>query len=504
MILRKPYGFLIKHFKLIHLILTAIYIYLAIKVNSILKYFNGFIAGTEGKLKAIKYVNNFYLIAIIISIIICIIIYALMRYKKKPKLLYLILIVIYIVVAAVIGFAHSGLQTIYISKVSAKDLRLYSDLLKIITVFQYISIFFTLIRGLGFDIKKFNFKEDINELNLEVSDEEEVELTFGNTEGLERKGRRQIRELKYYYQENKTFINTIIGIVIVLIISTLILNREVINKEFKEGDEISTDKFSFIVLNSYITNKSYDGSTITSSDSVFLIANITILSKVGKTELNTGNMILKTASGSYKINTRYSNLFKDLGVSYKNQIISYQKTYLFPYCIDKNDINKKMQIQYAGSKKINLSPINIDESSNNTSYKAGETIDLSQTMLGAGTFNINNYSIKNTFAYNYEYEINGKKYNSKINLTSQNKTILYLNIAYQISRGISRYEFITNYGELKYKINDTEYSVTTPINKTPNSEKNDLYLEVDKQIENASNIWLELNIRNKKIIYTLK
>ena len=41
-------------------------------------------------------------------------------------------------------------------------------------------------------------------------------------------------------------------------------------------------------------------------------------------------------------------------------------------------------------------------------------------------------------------------------------------------------------------------------NKTPASEANDLYLEVDKEIEKASNIWIELNIRNQKIIYTLK
>ena len=504
MILRKPYAFLIKNFKLIHLILTVLYIYLAIKVNNMLKFFNNFIGGTEGKLTAIKHVTNYYLIAIIASIVICLVIYALMRYKKKPKLLYLILIILYIIVAIIINITYGGLETIYISNVSARDLRLYRDLLRIIILFQYVSIIFTLIRALGFDIKKFNFKEDINELNLEVTDDEEIELTINNTEGLKRKSRRQIRELRYYYQENKMFINTILGITIILVIAIITLNKKVINKEFKEGDEISTDKFSFIVLNSYLTNKSYDNSIITNDDTIFLIAKITILSKVGKTELNTGNMLLKTSSGSYKINSRYSNFFKDIGVGYKNQTISNQKTYLFLYSIDVKDVNKKMQIIYAGNKIINLSPINIDNSSNDMSYKLGETIDLSKTILGNGTFNINKYDIKNTFAYNYEYEINGKKYNSKINIISKNKTILYLNPNFQISRDISRYDFIANYGKIKYKINDTEYTASAPINKTPNSENNDLYIEIDKEVENASNIWLELNIRNQKIIYTLK
>ena len=152
---------------------------------------------------------------------------------------------------------------------------------------------------------------------------------------------------------------------------------------------------------------------------------------------------------------------------------------------------------------INLNPINLDESSKDKTYSIGQPIDLSQTILGEGNFTINKYDIKNIFAYNYEYEINGKKYNSKINITSKNKTLLYLDISYQNIRDISTYDFITNYGQVKYKINNVEYT-TSLINKTPTSYKDGLYLEVDKQIENASNIWLELTIRNKKYIYNLK
>ena len=65
-------------------------------------------------------------------------------------------------------------------------------------------------------------------------------------------------------------------------------------------------------------------------------------------------------------------------------------------------------------------------------------------------------------------------------------------------------DFITTYGKIKYKINENEYTCQAPINKSPNSAKNVLYLEVDKQMEQATNIWLEFNIRNTKILYTLK
>ena len=236
MILRKPYAFLIKHFKLIHLILTGLYIFLVAKVSSLLNYYNNLIAGTEGKLKAITYVTNYYLIAIILSIIICLIVFWLMHYKKKPKLLYLILIVFYIIVEIIINISYSGLETIYISSLDAKTTRLYRDLLEIIIIFQYISIAFTLVRGLGFDIKKFNFKEDISELELDITDDEEVELTLGNTNGLQRKARRQFRELKYYYKENKIFINVIIILAIIFLASTITINKEVINKVYKEKE----------------------------------------------------------------------------------------------------------------------------------------------------------------------------------------------------------------------------------------------------------------------------
>lgn len=504
MILRKPYAFLIKHFKLIHLILTGLYILLALKVNNLLKYYNNFIAGTESKLNAINYVTNYYLIAIIASIIICLIIYALMRYKKKPKLLYLILIALYLVVVVIINISYNGLNEIYISVLDIKTQRLNRDLLRIILIFQYISICFTLVRGLGFDIKKFNFKEDINELELDITDDEEVELTLGNTNGIERKARRSLRELTYYYKENKLFINVIIILIVVILASTITINREVINKVYNENEQVSTDNYNFSILNTYITNKSYSGQVITNTDTSFLIAKIAISSKIGESKLNTSNIILKANNNTYTINQKYYNNFIDLGTSYKGQSITSTKTYLFIFNISNEDINKKMQIIYAGDKKINIKPINIDEVNKTENYKLTQSIDLSTTPLGVGNLTINSYEINNKFEYLYNYEVNGKTYTSKINITSPNKTIINLKLNYQIPEVFTIYEFISNYGKIKYKVNDQEYTVAMLTNKTPGSYTEGLYLEIDKELANASNIWLELTIRNKKYIYNLK
>ena len=65
MILKKPYAFLIKNFKLIHAILTALYIYLAFFVSGLLNFYNGFINGSIGKLNAVNYLSNIPYIVIV-------------------------------------------------------------------------------------------------------------------------------------------------------------------------------------------------------------------------------------------------------------------------------------------------------------------------------------------------------------------------------------------------------------------------------------------------------
>ena len=504
MVFRKPYAFLIKHFRLIHLGLTALYIYLAIKVNSLLNYYNNFISGKESKLNAIKLVTNYYLIAIIISIIICIIIYALMRYKKKPKLLYPILIIIYIAVTVVINMAYNGLDTIYISALSLKTQRLYRDLLRIIIVFQYISIVFTTIRGLGFDIKKFNFKEDIADLQLDITDNEEVELTVGNTEGISRRIRRRIRELKYYYKENKLFINIVITTLLILLLIIIILNIRIINRIYKEKEMVSTDNFNFSVINTYITNKNYNKKFINDDEHSYVILKMYISPKFKEQKINTGNFVLQVGNNNYTINQKKASNFSDIGTAYKEQRISNNNTYIFIFNILNTDINKKMMFIYASNKKVNLNPENLDITSTPKKYKLKETLNLSNSILNGGNINISAIEIKDKFNYTYNYEIDNKNYTSSINITSIKNNIMNIKLKSTLPNKLTIYDLISNYGKIKYRMDNKEYTSTNLNNKTPGSYEEGLYLEVDKKIENATNIWLELTIRNRVYNYILK
>lgn len=504
MVFRKPYGFLIKHFKLIHLILTGLYIYLTIEVSKMLNYYNNFILGTVGKLDAIGYVTNYYMIAVVLSVVICIIVYALLRYKKKPRALYLGLIVFVVLVAVMINLIHGGLETIYFAVLDTKTLRLYRDLLRILVVLQYVSIGIVLVRGLGFDIKKFNFVADLQELNLDVSDEEEVELTLGNTNSVQRKFNRRVREFRYYYLENKTFIHVILAVVVLLGASTLFVKNEVIDKIYEQGDVFSTDEFRFQVLDTYITTKSYDNEVIAGENYAFVVVKMSVASNGSKKELTTANLILEVNYNSYASESYYGDRFMDLGTPYRGQEISSGVTYLFIYKIDVNDVNEKMKIVYASDKTVNLKPVMLDEISEEKEYFLGEQIDFSDSTFGSGNLKVESFQIEEKFSYPYQYEIGGNIYNSEYVINSTQGVIMKLVLSSAYPQNLDDYTFLDTYANLKYKVGDQEYVSKMFVDKTPGNEKQSLYLAVDKNVVSAEKIWFDIQIRNYKYIYVLK
>ena len=92
MILRKPYAFLIKNFKKIHLILTFLLVYLAIKIYGIVKFFSEY--ASSGYYNVVSniagsHINIFMYIAVILILAAGIFIYMLMYNKKKKVISFL-------------------------------------------------------------------------------------------------------------------------------------------------------------------------------------------------------------------------------------------------------------------------------------------------------------------------------------------------------------------------------------------------------------------------------
>ena len=98
MVFRKPYAFLIKNFRKIHILLLILWGYIFFKISNLKGFIGEFITyGTYNKnVEGISTKINILLyLSIIAIIVISIILLWLLRYKKKPWKLYLVLILEY-------------------------------------------------------------------------------------------------------------------------------------------------------------------------------------------------------------------------------------------------------------------------------------------------------------------------------------------------------------------------------------------------------------------------
>ena len=99
MILRKPYAILIKNFKLIHVILSAMMVYLFYRTNSILRFLNEYIGSSQIKIGDTVLDELFgpiFIILVVFIILLTLIIMGLLAFKKKPIKFYIYNIAVYI------------------------------------------------------------------------------------------------------------------------------------------------------------------------------------------------------------------------------------------------------------------------------------------------------------------------------------------------------------------------------------------------------------------------
>ena len=219
MIIRKPYAFLIKNFKLIHFIMLIVSTYLAIRTNIISSFFKEYastrqVLSSSATLAKDTIPTGMILLPLII-IALSILIIILFKEKDKPILYYFISVVFYIALIVISIVSRQTIYTIYIEGIEPKMARLYRDIWLIVFLLQIAFVVVNLIRTIGFDFKKFNFGEDLQQLKIDEMDNEEVEITTGfDTEKYKMKMAMQREELKSFFYEYK-------GIIIIILILTI-------------------------------------------------------------------------------------------------------------------------------------------------------------------------------------------------------------------------------------------------------------------------------------------
>jgi len=360
MILRRPYAFLIKYFRLIHLVLFGLFGYVTYKANNILSFFKDYISYNGSvNFASSEYISYFIFVAVVLITVICVFIYYLMRYKNKPKLFYIVLIVISVIASILFIYLYNNIRILETTIVSGREIRLYRDISRFNFWILFITCIPILIRGLGFDIKRFDFNKDLHELKLEENDGEEIEVNANlSSEGVKRTGRKIFRELKYYYFENKFFINIILGVVGVILIMLFPFNSFVINRTLSEGETLSTNYFNIKINDSYITDRNR-----ISSDNSYVILKVELKGKTNKYVLNLDEFVLEGKHNKYIPSMKYYYYFSDLGLGYRNNVLDTgnYKEYLLIYNINNEDKDYKFKLNYIrNGRKVKLSPEVID------------------------------------------------------------------------------------------------------------------------------------------------
>lgn len=513
MLLKKPYAFIIKHFKLIHIILSILAIFLIYRTNVLLGFFNQYMENQNsviGQNLRENLYNALMYIFPIVSIIVTIVLLWTMIIKKKPSRFYLFNLVLNIYMIILFIYSYSFIGQLEIKVVDLLNIRVIRDLLLILISGQGLALIILLIRSIGFDIKKFEFLSDLQDLELSQDDMEEIEIEFDfDSNERKRKRKRNIRYLKYSYLENKFFINTVLVFVLIITCIFIVSRLNIYSFTHKEHELLNTDYYSFKIDNSYLINTSYKNNKIT--DNYLVVIDLSIKKNINQNNLIVGNFKLQIGNNKYSSTNNYDKYITDLGTAYNNQELTNSfNNYLLVYEISKDDINKNMKLLYfenGNSVKVKVNPVTFKK--DNKSFNMGEEILIDDT----AKVKLNSYEISDRFTINYDYCINDKCYSSIQYLvptlnTNYDKVIIKINSEFKKGDNSKYNDFsglVSSIGTIEYKIGDNTY--TSNLEKISDLKKNDeniYYYEVNRDIINSDSIKLNFNTRKCKYSYILK
>ena len=513
-----------------HAILTVLISYLLYKSNTILHFFNEYLESVQiiSDTEVISKVFHILIFAFpFLVIVFSIIILWILVKKEKPITFYIVIIFSMIYSIFIYNYSYNTVLKMQTMLVEIQLARFIRDLLLINVLIQVGMLIISFIRATGFDIKKFDFVKDLQELKIDIKDNEEFEIDVNlNTNKVKRRFKQKIRHLKYLYVENKFWIHMLTSLFIGLICFLMYINLTIYNKTYKENEAFLTEKFMMSAEKSYITNLDYRGKKVT--DNTFVIIDLKIKSNSSiERVLDTVNFDLFIKDQKFKHTSTYKDKFIDLGKTYENDPLKNTfENYLLVFEIPSSLKEEKMTLGYMneiknfGSNllpkyiKISLNPETFNKDENKT-YTVGEPIDFNESILKTGKLLIKEIDIAPIFIRNYTFCVTKKEcYNSKEYIkpsvmNTYDKTLLKITGVLEdtnSSIGSDVYNLINLFGKITYEINGekkiqkVQWKQVIPQHKLNNT----YYIEVLKEIEKAEKITLLFELRDQKYEYILK
>lgn len=530
MILRKPYAFFIKHFKLIHIILAFLMSYSLYRTKSILDFFNQYVSTTirviGQDLVGTYMYGAIYLLTISILILLSLIL-VVMIVKKKPHLFYILSIIIFVYSLIILAITSSTLFTLQETIVDLRVTRLIRDLIMVSFFAQMFCTVIVFIRAIGFDVKKFDFKKDLQELHIEEEDSEEFEVSFNiDKNKTKRKINKTVRFLKYAYKENKLLANIFLAIIIITLGSLIGFRIWTGEKVLNYNQYFSGNGFNLSIVDSYLTDSDYKGHKIDDNYYLVLRVNIKSTDYIDK-KINLATMKIVIDKFSYFPDLTKNSLLFDFGNIYNDQNIgSDYQTISLIYSIPHQLIDKNIYFAYVnklrvGNSKYNSTRVKIDyvdltNKKESQTYNLKDSITLEEP-LNNYTFSIDKMEIAKVFKVNYNYVVDNNVYPSyeyvKPTLSgNENKALLKIEGNFnggdiKLNNVNTLYDFINNFSYLTYIKNGESFIQKNYFNKVTTKKtliKNTFYIEVLEDVLNADEIYLTFTIRNKSFDYILK
>ncbi|MFI3307337.1 MAG: hypothetical protein R3Y21_02095 [Mycoplasmatota bacterium] len=527
MILRKPYAFLIKHFKLFHMFLAFFIGYLIYQSYNIYSFLNGYVSNVTiliGSELTDGLFNNLIFIVPFVIMISSIILLSVMFTKEKPYTQYVYNVLFYLVLVVLFAYSKDMVAEMELSILDIREVRALRDITLMSLIFQALSFIFALLRATGFDIKKFDFDKDLAQLDIEFKDNEEFEVNVElDSNVARRKFNYFFRHTKYIYLENKLIANIVIIIFLLSSAYTLFINSSIFNKNYSLNETFRTNNFTMTIEKAFLTYENYKLEQINENPLIVLEVNLDN-NYTTEAALNLGQIALVVDGDKYYHNSSYRDSLVDLGIVYESQLISEDK-YLLVYEVPVDKLNEDMVFVYYDDLNnlsigldttkyiVDIDYFELDEMNSLETIELGENYDYSDVVYDDLSITIKSAVIRESFEISYQTTINDITYSfiDYVNSTldkSYDEAVLRISYDFDIGSNnfiASFYSLIKNYGYIEYVIDNKKYTYNLTDRVTPSKLTSSyLYLEVPEDVLNATSINVLLNIRNEIISYTVK
>ena len=518
MVLRKPYAFIIKNFKKIHILLLVLSIYIFFTNSQIMSFVNEFIA-TNTYNPLIESIRNYisplnYLVLLVVIGISAILIYVL-HYKKKPWKAYLLPFLSYIFIYGVV-MSTAGYFNKYGDDSTIVTIRALSQLLQLGSLLQYAIFVLLFIRITGVDLKKFDFVHDEEYLEIKEEDREEFEINVEfDKESVVRFLKKQVRQAKYLYHEHPIIFNTIFAGVFLILMGYGYYYFGILHKTYQEREKFSALSYDIVIEKSYFTDKNYSGDIINSKKDYVAVI-VRVKNNGLQRALNISRFHLLNRNHMYSSTNDQNPSFKDLGSIYPTRELKAGEEVKFylVFEVDKNLSNNNFALYYQDirnneallTRKIKLKPVDLHKTETVTTKKINEPMTLSGIGISKSKIDLTEANILDEASYSI-YACTFVNNCSMVHQTVQNPGGKILALSFDAADFDDQdfVDFSMTYGKIIYKDNKEKTYTMNLVNAVSKDyEGTKLYLKVPNEISEATSLQFIYRIRNREYVYQIK